>query len=102
MGGRTQGEIVATFERHEAAIAPVYDVAQIFEDAHYRAREAIVSVDDPELGPTRTCDVFPRFSRTPGSVRHLGPRPGADTEAVLEGLGYTEDEIRELREAGAV
>jgi formyl-CoA transferase len=102
MAERTQEEIVATFERHEAAIAPVYDVAQIFEDPHYRAREAIVTVDDPELGPTRTCDVFPRFSRTPGSVRHLGPRPGADTVAVLEGLGYTEDQIRELREAGVV
>jgi formyl-CoA transferase len=99
---RTQREVLEVFERHEAAIAPVYDIAQIFADPHYEARGAIVTVDDAELGPTRTADVFPRLSRTPGSVRHLGPRSGADTERVLEELGYASEEIERFQEARVV
>jgi len=101
MAERTQREVIEVFEQHEAAIAPVYDISQIFEDPHFAARSAIVTVDDPELGPTRTVDVFPRLTRTPGTVRHLGPTPGSDTEEVLAELGYTSEWIEAFREAQA-
>ena len=100
---RPQAEVIEIFERHGATLAPVYDIAQIFEDPHFRAREAIVTVDDEELGPTRVCNVFPRFSRTPGRVEHLGPAtPGAHTDEVLQALGYTEEQVGELRQKGVV
>jgi formyl-CoA transferase len=102
MAGKTQREVIDVFERHEAAIAPVYDISQIFEDPHFEARGAIVTVDDAELGPTRTADVFPRLLSTPGAVRHLGPRPGADTGDVLAELGYTSEQVEGLREAKVV
>ena len=102
MAGKTQREVIDVFERHEAAIAPVYDISQIFEDPHFEARGAIVTVDDAELGPTRTADVFPRLSSTPGVVRHLGPRPGSDTDDVLAELGYTSEQIEGFREAKVV
>src|SRR5437868_1429643 len=103
MAERSQAEAIETFERHEATLAPVYDIAQIFEDPHFRARRAIVTVEDEELGPTRVCNVFPRFSRTPGRVEHLGPAtPGAQTDEVLQELGYTEDELGELRQKGVI
>jgi crotonobetainyl-CoA:carnitine CoA-transferase CaiB-like acyl-CoA transferase len=102
MGERTQREVIEIFERHEAAIAPIYDISQIFEDPHYEARHAIVTVDDAELGPTRTVDVFPRLTRTPGAIRHLGPGPSADTDDVLAELGYTSEQIEGFREAGVV
>jgi formyl-CoA transferase len=98
----TLPEVLERFERHEAALAPVYDIAQIFEDPHYAARRAIVTVDDPDLGPTRVADVFPRLLGTPGAVRRLGPRPGADTQDVLAELGFDDARIRELAEEGAV
>ena len=85
-------------DRHETTVAPVYDIAQIFEDEHYAARGAIVTVDDSELGPTRTADVFPRLTRTPGKVRHLGPALGHGHGCRSSGeLGYGEDEIERLR-----
>jgi crotonobetainyl-CoA:carnitine CoA-transferase CaiB-like acyl-CoA transferase len=102
MGERTQREVMEVFVQHEAAIAPVYDISEIFEDPHFEARGAIVTVDDAELGPTRTADVFPRLSSTPGVVRHLGPRPGADTADVLAELGYTSEQIEGFREAKVV
>ena len=102
MAAHTQAEVLETCDRHETTVAPVYDIAQIFEDEHFAARGAIVTVDDSELGPTRTADVFPRLTRTPGKVRHLGPRSGTDTDAVLGELGYGEDEIARLREQKVV
>jgi formyl-CoA transferase len=99
---RTQQEVVDVFEGHEAAVAPVYDIAQIFEDPHFAARGAIVTVEDEQLGPTRTADVFPRLAGTPGAVRHLGPRPGAETDEVLQELGYTNEQIERFRSIGAV
>jgi formyl-CoA transferase len=103
MAERTQAEILEIFEHHGATLAPVYDVAQIFEDPHYRAREAIVTVDDEELGPTRVANVFPRLSRTPGRIRHLGPAaPGAHSDEVLRSLGYSDDEVVELTKKGVV
>jgi crotonobetainyl-CoA:carnitine CoA-transferase CaiB-like acyl-CoA transferase len=43
-----------------------------------------------------------KFSRTPGGPQGPGPVLGADTHDVLRGLGYSEDELRELEEQGAI
>lgn len=65
-------EVLETFERVEAAIAPIYDIEQIFHDAQYRARRSITTVEDVDLGPIVMQNVFPRLSRTPGSIRRTG------------------------------
>lgn len=86
-----------TFERHEVGFSPIYDIADVFDDPQFRAREAIVSVPDGELGPVRMQGVVPRFSRTPGRVRHAGPAIGQHNEEVYGGLGLSAVEIAALR-----
>ena len=89
-------ELIARFEKAEAAIAPVYDIAQIFEDPQFVARENIARLDDEELGHVRMQNVVGKFSRTPGRIRHPGPKLGRDNRAVLMGeLGFTEAELTE-------
>ena len=40
-------------------------------------------------------NVVGKFSRTPGGIRHAGPKLGADNRAVLvEQLGFDEAELR--------
>ena len=51
---------------------PVYDIKRIFNDPHYADREAIVGVPDPDLGEMHMQGVIPKFSRTPGAIRHTG------------------------------
>src|SRR5207253_2550088 len=46
---RTLDEALDAFERHEAAAAPVSDIAQIFDDPQYRARGTIARIPDPAL-----------------------------------------------------
>jgi len=100
---RDLDEVVAAFEEVGAALFPVYDVAQLLADPQVRARDSVTTVDDEDLGPLRMQNVWFRLKRTPGRVRFGGRRLGQDTDAVLgERLGYSPEEIAELRKAGVV
>lgn len=83
IGARTLAEVLDAFEKVEAAIGPAYDAAQICEDPQYLARESVTTVADADLGPLRMQNVFPRLSRTPGRIRHAGPRMGEHQDDVL-------------------
>ena len=89
-----------------AAQVPVcraYSIRDIFEDPHYRARGDIVEVEDPVIGPLRMQGAYPRFSRTPGSVRRGAPRLGEHNEEVYGGLlGLDAAEIADLRGEGVI
>tara|TARA_B100000780_G_scaffold275484_1_gene242157 strand:+ start:9556 stop:10761 length:1206 start_codon:yes stop_codon:yes gene_type:complete len=100
---RNMEEVLTVFDREQVAAAPVADIAQVFTNPHYRARETIISVKDPDLGSTRTLAPHPRLSATPGRIRHMGSAKGQDTNAVLRDLlGYDDARIGMLRELGAI
>lgn len=82
----TLAEVLEAFDKAEAAIGPVYDIAQIFEDPQYRARESVTAIEDADLGRLRMQNVFPRLSRTPGRIKHGGPRIGQHTGDILDEL----------------
>ena len=84
-------------------MGPVYNSAQIVEDPHYQAREDIIEVDDPELGHTRMLGIVPKFSETPGSVEHAGPRLGEHNHQVYRSwLDFTDTIVDELQASGVI
>jgi crotonobetainyl-CoA:carnitine CoA-transferase CaiB-like acyl-CoA transferase len=96
-------EVVTAFEDVGAALFPVYDVAQLVADPQVQARDSVTTVDDEDLGPLKMQNVWFRLDRTPGRIRFGGRRLGQDTDAVLgERLGYSAEEIAELRKGGVV
>ncbi len=82
IGARTSADVLALFDEAEAAIAPVYTMADLVADAHVRERGVLVEVD----GVLMQAPVA-RMSRTPGVVRHAGRSLGADTEEILAEIG---------------
>lgn len=102
IAGRTRTEVLAAFEKAEAAIAEIQDVRGVLADPQYQALDTVTTVDDPELGPLRMQNVLFRLSATPGAIRWAGRPHGADTETVLTELGLTPEELRALREEGAL
>ena len=103
MGDHTREEVLEAFEQADATVAPIYNVADILDDEHYQAREAVISVADDQLGEARVQDAFPRFSETPGHVEHLGPELGEHNAAVYGGwLGYDADNIKKLEAEGVI
>jgi formyl-CoA transferase len=83
---------------------PVYTIADIFSDPHFRAREMLVEHDDTELGPVVGPGIIPKLSRTPGSVRWPGPWAiGHDNADVFGELaGVDADELADLADRGIV
>lgn len=89
-------EVLKRFAEAEAAVAPVYDITQIFEDPQYRALDTITTVDDPDLGAIRMQNVLFRLSDTPGSIRWAGRPVGADNDDVYGELGIGQTERHRL------
>ncbi|MGD9830508.1 MAG: CaiB/BaiF CoA transferase family protein, partial [Hyphomicrobiaceae bacterium] len=79
----TLKELDEILTRNDVPAAPIYSVADIFADAHYRARDMLLEVPSDELGSVTIPGVVPKLSATPGRVRWAGRPHGADTRSVL-------------------
>jgi crotonobetainyl-CoA:carnitine CoA-transferase CaiB-like acyl-CoA transferase len=80
----------------------IYSIADIFEDAQYRARGNI-KMTDSRAGPLAVPDVVPRLSSTPGEIRWLGEGLGAHNDDIFqELLGLKRGEISKLRTEGVI
>jgi crotonobetainyl-CoA:carnitine CoA-transferase CaiB-like acyl-CoA transferase len=75
--GRRRDEVIAEFEKAEAAIGPVLDMADIARDPHFAARSAITMVGDTPMQ-----NLIARLSATPGELRHEGRALDADGESI--------------------
>jgi crotonobetainyl-CoA:carnitine CoA-transferase CaiB-like acyl-CoA transferase len=91
-------ELITLFDQFDAAAAPCNNIAEIFEDAHFAARENIVAVEDDELGaPIRMQNVVGKLSKNPGKVRHAGPKLGSSNrEILLDRLGFDREALEKL------
>jgi crotonobetainyl-CoA:carnitine CoA-transferase CaiB-like acyl-CoA transferase len=96
-------EVLSAFTQAGAAAAPVYDVRDTFADPHFAARQNLAPVADPELGEIRMQNVTPKLSRTPGGIRHAGPRLGEHTEVILrDWLGLDASAVEDLGASGVI
>ncbi|MFF5083768.1 CaiB/BaiF CoA transferase family protein [Actinoplanes sp. NPDC000266] len=102
IAARDLAAVTAAFDEAQAAVAPVYDIADVFADPQFAARDSVTTAEDPVLGPVRMPAPLYRLSRTPGRIAWTGRPHGADTDEVLAGLGYGEVERRKLRDEGVV
>ena len=99
---RTKEEIAAVLGG-KVPFGPVYTAAEIFADPHYAVREMLVDVEQPgSARPVKIAGVPIKLSDTPGAVRRRAPLLGEHTEEILLATGYTERDIKGLRETKAV
>ena len=99
---RDRDEVVRAFEDAQAAVAPVYDAADVMADPQFAALGSIATVPDDELGPVKMQNVLFRLSRTPGRIASAGPPLGAHTAEILGRYGVGEAELDELRAKGVI
>lgn len=102
LAGMTQAECVEFFAARSVTVGPVYDMADIQEDAHFHDRDIIVELPDQDLGTVPVHTISPRLEGTPGSFYRAAPGLGEHSHEVLRGLGYSREAIAALEKAGTV
>jgi alpha-methylacyl-CoA racemase len=88
-------------DEHDCCIEPVLDLDEALASELVRAREMVVELDQPELGPVRLLGVPVKLSRTPGEPDRPAPALGEHTRTVLAEAGIGEEAIASLIESGA-
>ncbi len=100
---RTRDEWIAALDKLGVPVAPVYTIDEIFADEQVKHRGLLVEMDHPELGKVKQIAPAVRMSSTPCVVESPPPLLGEHTEQVLKELaGYSDEEIRRLREKGTI
>jgi crotonobetainyl-CoA:carnitine CoA-transferase CaiB-like acyl-CoA transferase len=86
MAQQNSQELMKLLDEHGIPGHVVYDIADIFEDPHYLARQDIIEREHPVLGKMALSNVCPRMSKTPGRVDWPGLPMGWHNEEIYLGL----------------
>jgi alpha-methylacyl-CoA racemase len=94
---KTRDEWCELMEGTDVCFAPVLRFTEAPQHSAALARNSYIELD----GVVQPAPA-PRFSRTPSKGEHAAHANGADTQSVLGAMGFAEQEIAALREAGAI
>jgi crotonobetainyl-CoA:carnitine CoA-transferase CaiB-like acyl-CoA transferase len=102
--GQDAAEWLRRWRELGIAASLVSNLAELAEDRQAWANDYLLKTHCDEVNREVTIRGLPvRLSKTPGAVRSLGPELGQDTELILfETLGYSWDEIADLKAKGAI
>jgi len=81
----------------------IYRAPEMLEDAHFKAREAIIKTQHPKFGELLMQNVAPKLSATPGSIRLPGPELGQHNDEIYRNvLNYDDERLAALAAAGII
>jgi len=75
---------------------------EVINDPQALANNFYVEVEHPDAGNIRLLTTPVQFSRNPASLRTTCPELGQHNEEILLELGYTWDDIAQLKEQGVI
>lgn len=100
--GLTVAEVVERCQRARVPAAPVLELDEAFHHPHAQAREMVIQREGKTMGTMTTLGSPYKLSRTPGRIGQIELPLGRDTEAILSQLGYTAEQIEQLRAEGVI
>ena len=101
--GVDAGPLEELMEQFGIPSGKIYRTPEMLEDAHFRAREAIVKTMHPKFGELRMQNVAPKLSATPGGIRSPAPELGQHSEEIFRGLlNFDTARIEGLRARGII
>lgn len=98
---KTTQELMNIFMEADIWAAPVNTFPEMERDPQVQHNQILVGFDHPKAKQFRTVGPPIRFSRTPSTVKRP-PLLGEHADQVLKELGYSNDEVRSLCQAGVI
>jgi crotonobetainyl-CoA:carnitine CoA-transferase CaiB-like acyl-CoA transferase len=86
IAARSTAENLALFEAAGVTVGPVCSMADLLAHPYTLGREAIVELEDADMGSLPMHNVVPRLSVSPGGFRRAAPKLGEHTEEILAEL----------------
>ena len=84
-------------------IGPVQTAKEVFECSHVAARQLMIDVPDPILGSVKLVGPVARMSSNPEPRTQPAPLLGQhNAEILTELLGYTEEQVSQLKEQAVI
>jgi crotonobetainyl-CoA:carnitine CoA-transferase CaiB-like acyl-CoA transferase len=84
------------------ACSAAYKVSDVVANAHTAARGSVIEIDYPGIGLVKSANNPIKLSDAPVEVRRKSPMVGQHTVEIMREVGYSDEEIRALKEAKAV
>jgi formyl-CoA transferase len=94
--------VLETLENADVPSGKIFDVVDIVNDIHYKARDMI---QEQKLSGGETLlvpGIVPKLSKNPGQTLWLGPDLGEHTHEVLGSLGLSDEELKSLKQSGVI
>jgi crotonobetainyl-CoA:carnitine CoA-transferase CaiB-like acyl-CoA transferase len=100
--GATTAQWQERFQEARALFGPVLTIPEAVEQDQAQATGLVTSIEHPKLGEIPMMRPSIQMSDTPGGIERHPPLLGEHSIEVLQEIGYTDDEINRLIEAGTV
>lgn len=99
----TTKEVLDALDEARIPCGPVLSAKQVLQDPHIKAMDFLQKMDFPGLKSPIPINTTPvKLSETPGTIRQRTAKLGEHTSEILDTLGYSLDEISEMRDARVV
>jgi len=99
---KTRDEWFQIMKDADTCVSPVLELDEVVNDPQLLSRDMFPEFEHPTEGKVRQLGMPIKLSETPAKFRSFAPFIGQHTEEILQGLGYSEQQIEELRKSGAI
>jgi len=101
---KPRSEWLKLLAHEDTCVGPAYDMDEIFDDPQLQARGLVVEAEHPTAGKLKQIGLPLKLNGLGEKdiVRHPAPGYGEQTDDILTAMGYTDEQIERLKQAGVV